>query len=142
MGVNTKIRTAIDSIDPEAWTAIRYPNAVWDDEEQRWISDAEIAEVGYTAFAGTKQETPGRLIVRRIRRLDAAGPGQGELFDAWRYHAAFTTTSFVLEHAEPMHRGHAVIEQILAELKTGPVAHVPSGRFPANAAWLCQHLLG
>ncbi len=35
-----------------------------------------------------------------------------------------------------MHRGHAVIEQVNAELKAGPLAHMPSGRFQANAAWL------
>ena len=36
---------AIAAIAEKAWTPIRYPNAVWDDEDQRWISDAEVAEV-------------------------------------------------------------------------------------------------
>jgi len=38
--------------------------------------------------------------------------------------------------AESQHRGHAVIEQVNAELIDGPLAHLPSGDFAANAAWL------
>jgi len=34
------------------------------------------------------------------------------------------------------HRDHAIIEQVIAELKDGPLAHAPSGKFTANAAWL------
>jgi len=30
---------------------IKYPNAIWDEDEQWWISEAEIAETSYTAFA-------------------------------------------------------------------------------------------
>jgi hypothetical protein len=133
--MDSKIRAAIEMIDEQQWMSIRYPNAIWDDEEQRWISDAQIAEIPYTAFEGSTHEMHGRLIVRRVKRLNAARTGQGELFDAWRYHAAFTTTSFVLEQAEPMHRAHAVVEQVVAELKNGPAAHLPSGQFAANAAW-------
>ena len=49
--MDPKIRRAIAAIDDQAWTGIRYPQAIWDDEEQRWISDAEVAEITYTAFA-------------------------------------------------------------------------------------------
>jgi hypothetical protein len=38
--------------------------------------------------------------------------------------------------AEEQHRDHAVIEQVFADLTSGPLAHAPSGRFAANAAWL------
>jgi hypothetical protein len=131
-GMDAKIRATIVQIDEGEWTAIRYPNAIWDDEERRWISDAQIAEVPYVAFADTKHETPGRLTVRRVRRLD----NPDELFDAWRYHAAFTTTAFVLEQAEPMHRAHGVVEQVIGELKNRPAAHLPSNHFAANAAWV------
>jgi len=34
------------------------------------------------------------------------------------------------------HRDHAIVEQVIAELKDGPLAHAPSGKFTANAAWL------
>jgi hypothetical protein len=37
--------------------------------------------------------------------------------------------------AEEQHRDHAVIEQVFADLTDGPLAHAPSGRFAANAAW-------
>ena len=39
-------------------------------------------------------------------------------------------------HAEADHRRHAIIEQVIADLKNGPLAHLPSGQFTANAAWL------
>jgi hypothetical protein len=36
------------------------------------------------------------------------------------------------------HRGHAVIEQVHADLTGAAPAHLPSGVFTANAAWLCS----
>ena len=44
------VTAAISAIPDDAWTPIRYPNAIYDDDEQRWISDAEVAEVAFTAF--------------------------------------------------------------------------------------------
>ncbi|ETZ96470.1 putative tnpC protein [Mycobacterium kansasii 732] len=38
--------------------------------------------------------------------------------------------------AESQHRAHAIIEQVFADLFAGPLAHLPSGKFNANAAWL------
>ncbi len=38
--------------------------------------------------------------------------------------------------AEEHHRGHVQAEQIFADWTDGPLAHLPSGSFPANAAWL------
>ena len=38
------------------------------------------------------------------------------------------------DHVERV--GHDRVEQVIAELKNGPLAHLPSGRFAANAAWL------
>jgi hypothetical protein len=78
-----------------------------------------------------------RLIVRRVRDLNRKAPaGQGELFPAWRYHAVFTDSPFETIQAEAQHRDHAIIEQVFADWNGGPLAHLPSGRFPANAAWL------
>jgi hypothetical protein len=66
-----KIKAAIAAISEDAWTAIEYPNAIWDEESRAWISDAEIAEIDYTAFASKKTTAvTARLIVRRVRRLD------------------------------------------------------------------------
>ena len=37
---------------------------------------------------------------------------------------------------EAAHRAHAIVEQIIADLTNGPLAHLPSGSFAANSAWL------
>src|SRR4051812_44621833 len=43
--------------------------------------------------------------------------------------------------AEATHRAHAVVEQVIADLKNGPLAHLPSGVFTANAAWLALAMI-
>ena len=82
---------------------------------------------------------PGRLIVRRVPERNTAklaDAAQEGLFTVWRYHALFTNNRAPLVVAESQHRGHAIVEQVIADLKAGPLAHLPSGRFQANAAWL------
>ena len=83
---------------------------------------------------------PGRLVVRRIPDLNpGASDGQDTLFDTWRFHAFFTTTDPDVADtvaADKTHRGHAIIEQVHADLKNSALAHLPSGKFTANAAWL------
>jgi hypothetical protein len=81
---------AITSIDELAWTPIRYPNAIYDHDEQRWISDAEVAEVPFT-------DSPEPMLA-----------------------------------AEATHRDHAIIEQVIADLKDSALAHLPSGHFNAQ----------
>ena len=73
--MNASIRAAIASISDGAWTAIRYPQAIWDDQLDCWISDAEVAEIQYTAFASKKksEQVTARLIVRRVRDLQREG---------------------------------------------------------------------
>jgi Transposase DDE domain group 1 len=136
--VNASIRAAIAAIGEDAWTPIRYPRAIWDDQLGAWVSDAEVAETGYTAFASKKgQAVTARLVVRRVRDLNKqAAAGQDELFPVWRYHAVFTDSPFELGQAEGQHRDHAVVEQVFADVTSGPLAHLPSGVFAANAAWL------
>jgi Transposase DDE domain group 1 len=138
-GMNPSIAAAISRIDEHAWTAIRYPDAFVDPDTGEMVSDAEVAEAEYTAFTGRKkaEQVTARLIVRRVRRLNAeVTQGQGELFSAWRYHPVFTDSPFPVLDAELDHRRHAVIEQAIADGKSGPLAHLPSGSFQANAAWL------
>ena len=136
--MNSSIRAAIAAIGEESWTPIRYPQAVWDDQLDCWVSDAEVAETEYTAFASKKgQAATARLIVRRVRDQNKkAAEGMDELFPAWRYHAVFTDSPFGLVQAEGQHRDHAVVEQVFADVTSGPLAHMPSGVFAANAAWL------
>ena len=137
--VTASIRAAIAAISEDAWTPVKYPQAVWDDQLGCWASDAEVAETRYAAFTSKKKElhVTARLIVRRVRDKNKdAAPGQGELFPAWRYHAVFTDSPYELVQAEQQHRGHAVTGQFLADLNDGPLAHLPSGKFNASAAWL------
>jgi Transposase DDE domain group 1 len=138
--VNTdpKVAAAIAAVPEQAWTAIRYPRAIWDDQLRCWVSDAQVAETEYTAFTSRKAKAiTARLIVRRVRDQNKqAAAGQDELFPAWRYHAVFTDSPFELVQAEEQHRDHAIVEQVFADWTDGPLAHLPSGFFPANAAWL------
>jgi hypothetical protein len=139
------VRAAIVGIDDQAWTPIHYPNAFTDPDTGDLVSDAEVAEVPlFTAFMSRpkKQQVTARLIVRRVKRLNpdpARGKvpaGQEELFTTWRYHAVFTDSPEAMLDAEATHRDHAIVEQVIADLKNGPLAHLPSGVFTANAAWL------
>jgi len=136
------VKAAIAGIDDDAWTPIEYTDAVYDEQAQRWVSRAEVAEVSFTAFGSKKksEQVPGRLVVRRIPDLNPRSKhGQETLFDTWRFHAFFTTTDpadMDTVAADKTHRGHAIIEQVHADLKGSALAHLPSGVFTANAAWL------
>ncbi len=130
------VRRAIASIEPDAWTPIKYTKAIFDQDQQRWISDADVAQIDYTAFSSRPkaQHVSARLIVRRV--TDMNPDNQSELFTAYRYHAVFTNSPLPMLQAEKAHRAHAIVEQVIADLKNGPLAHLPSGHFWANSAWL------
>ena len=137
--MNPSVRQAITAIPEQGWTTISYPNAIFDEDEQTWISEAQVAQTSFTAFTShpVKRQIPCRLVVRRVKRLNpAANPGQDELFAMWRHHGFITNSTLTAVAADQTHRDHAIIEQVIAELKDGPLAHAPSGRFTANAAWL------
>lgn len=129
---NRAVQRAIAAIGEDAWTPVRYPGAVRDPDTGEWISDAEVAEIPYTAFASKPDRITARLIVRRVR--DAAR--QDELFPVWRYHPFFTDSAEPIDDADITHSRHAIIETIFADLIDGPLAHMPSGRFGANSAWV------
>ena len=140
--MDPKVKAAIAAIDQDAWTPIEYTDAVHDEQTGRWVSRAEVAEIEFTAFSSRKatEQVTGRLVVRRIPDLNPSGKdGQDTLFDTWRFHAFFTTTDPALADtvaADKTHRHHAIIEQVHADLKHAALAHLPSGKFTANAAWL------
>ena len=127
---------AISTIAEDTWTKIKYTNAVFDEQSGQWISDAEVAEITYTAFTSKpkSKHVSGRLIVRRVKDMNPAN--QSELFTAYLYHAVFTNSPLPMLQAEKAHRAHAIVEQVIADLKNGPLAHLPSGQFWANSAWL------
>jgi Transposase DDE domain group 1 len=108
------VRAAIAAIPEAAWVPIAYqPDGV-----------AEVAETPYRG---------DRLIVRRVRNLD----DQQQLFPTWRYHAFVTNRVGTTVWLDADHRRHAVCELAIRDLKAGAgLAHLPSGRFAANAAWL------
>jgi hypothetical protein len=140
--MDAAVKRAIGIIGEDAWTTIQYTDAIYDQTTGSWISKAQIAEIPFTAFVSHKKadQVPGRLIVRRIPELNPkTSEGQETLFDTWRFHAFFTTTA--PEHldtvaADQTHRRHAIIENVHADLKASALAHLPSGVFTANAAWL------
>jgi len=141
--MNPQVVAAIGQIPEHAWKSIVYPNAVFDEAEQRWLSDAEVAETPITCFTSRRkhQHVTCRLAVRRVKRLNRSERGQGELFDAYRHHAFITNSTLPVVEADSRHRDHAVIEQVNAELKEGPLAHLPSGSYTANAAWLAHAVI-
>src|SRR5664279_5733401 len=116
------VQKAIAGIDEDAWVSIKYPKAIYDEEEKRWISDAQVAETTYTAFTSKarRHRVTARLIVRRVKRLNpkTAPQGQDELFSVYRYHAVFTDSTEPMLIAEAHHRDHAIVEQVIADLKS------------------------
>lgn len=135
--LDPKVKHAITTITEDAWQAIAYTDAVYDETTDTWISRAEVAEIPFTAFGSKKlaQQVPGRLVVRRIPDLNPHDE-QATLFDTWRFHAFFTTSDLDTVTADKTHRHHAIIEQVHADLKSSALAHLPSSRFAANGAWL------
>src|SRR6266566_3798392 len=109
--INT-VRAAVEAMDEDAWQSIDYP------EE----GEAQIAETVY----GKR-----RLIVRRTRLLGA----QAELWPDWRHFCLITNRDQEIRLVEAEHREHAVVEQVIADLKEQALAHFPSGHFYANSAW-------
>lgn len=128
---NRAVTRAIATIADDAWTPVEYPGAVEDPDTGALISDAEVAETSFEAFTSTANPVTARLIVRRVRdqaKLE-------ELFPVWRYHPFLTNSTEPAPAADVIHRRHAIIETVFADLIDGPLAHLPSGRFAANSAW-------
>jgi len=129
---NPAVARAIAQIPDDAWVPVHYPGAVPDPDTGQLISDAEVAEIEFTAFASTSTPVTARLVVRRVR--DRAKTA--ELFQVWRYHPFLTNTTDPTAQADITHRRHAIIETVLSDVIDGPLAHLPSGQFASNAAWV------
>ncbi len=110
--VLTKNRPVTATIAEETWTPVRYPGAVTDLDPGELISDAEVAEVEFTAFTSTPNPVTARLIVRRIRDRNHQDP----LFPVWRYHPFFTNNTEPTTEADITHRGHTIIETTFSDL--------------------------
>ena len=123
---DTKIRAAFEAIDEAGWQPIPY----WLSTPE--VSGADVAETSYTAFSG-KDALTVRLIVRRVRPTPGS---QLALLTAWDCHAFMTNRPGDMLELEADHRRHAIVGQRIAELKSAGLAHLPSGKFTANAVWL------
>jgi hypothetical protein len=134
---NRAVVAAIARIPDDAWVPVHYPGAVTDPDTGQLISDAEVAEIEFTAFGPKDHENKakrgitGRLVVRRVR--DKAKTE--ELFPVWRYHPFFTNSTETTTQADITHRQHAIIETVFADIIDGPMAHMPSKQFATNGAW-------
>jgi hypothetical protein len=69
-----------------------------------------------------------------VRHTRPIGP-RAELFPDWRHFAFITNRTDDITIVEAEHRDHAVVEQVIADLKDQALAHFPSGHFYANSAW-------
>ena len=113
MRITKPVRAAVEQIPDADWQELDdYPDP----------GEAQIAE---TTPAGR------RLIVRRVRTRG----DQGELFPDWRHFPLLTNRTEAITTVESEHRRHAVVELVIRDLKDQALAHFPSGRFSANAAW-------
>jgi Transposase DDE domain group 1 len=136
-GINPDITAAIARIPEPDWVDIVYPHPIEDPDTGELISQAQVARIRYTAFASKRLRVTAWLIVRRVQRRNTeVTQGPGELFAKYRYHPAFTNNPAPLVEAETTHRQHAIVEPTIADLKASALAHLPSGSFQANNAWL------
>jgi hypothetical protein len=117
------------SIGVRQHPSIRKAIAQIDDEN--WQPLADYPEDGEAQIAETLLGEGRRLIVRRTRLLGA----QAELWPDWRHFAFITNRTEPIELVESEHRRHAVVELAIRDLKDQALAHFPSGKFYANAAW-------
>ena len=123
------LRNLIEAIPEDDWTPISY-----------WMEGgADVAETSYTPFASEPDAVPVRLIVRRVKPTPDS---QLALLANYSYHAFITDREGDTLYLEADHRRHAEIENAIRDLKYGVgLNHLPSGRFPANAAWLAVQVI-
>ena len=100
---------------------------------------ADVAETTYTPFQSEPDAVPVRLIVRRVKPTPGS---QLALFTTYSYHAFITDRDGETLDLEADHRRHAEIENAIRDLKYGVgLNRLPSGRFPANGAWLAVQVI-
>ena len=127
---NVKVKAAISSIPNDAWVDIDYTLSGY----------AQVAETTYDGGGRRKiDRRTVRLVVRRTRLADTA---QARLFPEWRHHSFITNRcDLTTVEADQFHRNHAIVELAIRELKDGGATHIPSGHYPANAAWFASAVI-
>ena len=126
---HSRLYNLIEAIPETDWTPIPY-----------WMEGAaDVAETEYTPFGSELDAAPVRLIVRRVKPTPGS---QLALLTNYSYHAFVTDRDGDTLDLEADHRHHAEIENAIRDLKYGVgLNHLPSGRFPANAAWLAVQVM-
>ena len=126
---HARLRNIIEAIPQTDWTPIPY-----------WMDGAaDVAETTYVPFESKPDAAPVRLIVRRVKPTPGS---QLALFTSYSYHAFITDREGDTLDLEADHRRHAEIENAIRDLKYGVgLNHLPSGRFPANGAWLAVQVI-
>ena len=114
-----QVRTAVERIRETEWETIDY-------------TENGVAQVTDTLLL-SKHRPPVRIVARRTRLTD---PRQAQLWPHWRYHVFATSSNLDPVEADQYHRTHARCELAIRDLKQSGLEHLPSGQFPANAAWL------
>ena len=77
-----------------------------------------------------------------MRRVKPTPGSQLALFATYSYHAFITNRTGDMIELEADHRRHAVVEDVIRDLKYGVgLNHLPSGRFSANAAWMLLNVM-
>ena len=123
------LRNLIEAIPEEDWTPIPYC----------MDGAAVVAETTYTPFQSEPDDEPHRRGVRRVKPTPGS---QLALFAAYSYHGFITDRDGDTLALEADHRRHAEIENAIHDLKYGVgLNHLPSGRFPSNAAWLAIQVM-
>ena len=126
---HARLRNISEAIPETDWTPIPY-----------WMDGAAaVAETSYIPFQSKPDAAPVRLIVRRVKPTPGS---QLALFASYSYHGFITDRDGEPLTLEADHRRHAEIENAIRDLKYGVgLNHLPSGRFPANAAWLAVQVM-
>ena len=126
---HARLRNLIEAIPEADWTPIPYC----------MDGAAAVAETTYTPFQSESDAAPVRLIVRRVKPTPGS---QLALFVNYSYHGFITDREGDTLDLEADHRRHAEIENAIRDLRYGVgLNHLPSGRFPANAAWLAVQII-
>ena len=108
---------------------------------------ADVAETTYTPFQSEPDATPMQLIVRRVKPRPAPNLPS---FASYSYHAFITDRDGDTLDVEADHRRHAEIENAIRDRASSAgqalnygvgLNHLPSGLFPANAAWLAVQVI-
>jgi hypothetical protein len=132
-------KRAIATINENAWITIQYTDTVRDETHRGLDFLSGSRRNRLHSLRGPKESRPRPRTPSRAQDPGTESQSRRRATDPVRdprFHAFFTTSDLDTVTADKTHRQHAIIEQVNADLKDSALAHLPSGKFTANAAWL------